>query len=310
MSTFEAVEYFRESLRENPELSVPLAAIKTLIKVIEVSEEVSLQGLDASLKTVIKNLENSSDNSITSITSGCELLQRFITLAAPDALLSKDFSECKKVLAMRGKLFLQQAHNSRNQISKLSQQFIQDGCVILIHARSRVIIHLLLQAAKMNKKFTVYVTESMPDQQGLETKEILEQHNISCKVILDSSVGFIMERVDMVLLGAEAVVESGGIINKIGTFQMAVTAKAMNKPVYSAKAMNKPVYVAAESFKFLREYPLKQTEVSNKFKYFKDCEDGHPAVDYTPPSYIALLLTDLGVLTPSAVSDELIKLYL
>ncbi|XP_066928406.1 translation initiation factor eIF2B subunit alpha-like [Clytia hemisphaerica] len=300
MSTFEAVKYFRESLRKDPELSIPLAAIKTLIKIIEVSEEVSLQGLDASLKTVIKDLENSSDNSITSITSGCELLQRFITLAAPDALLSKDFSECKKVLAMRGKLFLQQAHNSRNQISKLSQQFIQDGCVILIHARSRVIIHLLVQAAKMNKKFTVYVTESMPDQQGLETKQILEQHNISCKVILDSSVGFIMERVDMVLLGAEAVVESGGIINKIGTFQMAVTAKAMNKPVY----------VAAESFKFLREYPLKQTEVSNKYKYFKNCENGHPSVDYTPPSYIALLFTDLGVLTPSAVSDELIKLYL
>lgn len=36
----------------------------------------------------------------------------------------------------------------------------------------------------------------------------------------------------------------------------------------------------------------------------------HPMVDYTPPSYITLLFTDLGVLTPSAVSDELIKLYL
>lgn len=34
-----------------------------------------------------------------------------------------------------------------------------------------------------------------------------------------------------------------------------------------------------------------------------------PAVDYTPPEYITLLLTDLGVLTPSGVSDELIKLY-
>lgn len=34
-----------------------------------------------------------------------------------------------------------------------------------------------------------------------------------------------------------------------------------------------------------------------------------PAVDYTPPQYISLLLTDLGVLTPSAISDELIKLY-
>lgn len=35
-----------------------------------------------------------------------------------------------------------------------------------------------------------------------------------------------------------------------------------------------------------------------------------PLVDYTPPSYITLLFTDLGILTPSAVSDELIKLYL
>lgn len=33
-------------------------------------------------------------------------------------------------------------------------------------------------------------------------------------------------------------------------------------------------------------------------------------VDYTPPIYITLLFTDLGILTPSAVSDELIKLYL
>ena len=223
---FEPVNYFKECIREDPNMSAPLAAIKTLIKVIETSKEVSLQGLDASLKTVIKNLENSSEKSVTSITSGCELLQRFITLAAPDVLLSKDFSECKQVLAMRGRLFLEKAQNSRNQISKLSQQFIQDGCVILIHARSRVIVQLLSQAAKHNKKFTVYVTESMPDKQGLETKRLLTENNISCRVILDSSVGYIMERVDMVLLGAEAVVESGGIINKIGTFQMAVMAKA------------------------------------------------------------------------------------
>jgi len=34
-----------------------------------------------------------------------------------------------------------------------------------------------------------------------------------------------------------------------------------------------------------------------------------PSRDYTPPRYITLLFTDLGVLTPSAVSDELIKLF-
>ena len=42
----------------------------------------------------------------------------------------------------------------------------------------------------------------------------------------------------------------------------------------------------------------------------KDLRKQHPLVDYTPPQYISLLFTDLGILTPSAVSDELIKLYL
>lgn len=35
----------------------------------------------------------------------------------------------------------------------------------------------------------------------------------------------------------------------------------------------------------------------------------NPSCDYTPAKYISLLFTDLGVLTPSAVSDELIRLY-
>lgn len=34
-----------------------------------------------------------------------------------------------------------------------------------------------------------------------------------------------------------------------------------------------------------------------------------PTRDFTPPEFLTLLFTDLGVLTPSAVSDELIKLY-
>lgn len=43
----------------------------------------------------------------------------------------------------------------------------------------------------------------------------LEKLGIPCIVILDSAVGYIMEQVDMVMVGAEGVVESGGIINKV-----------------------------------------------------------------------------------------------
>ena len=57
-----------------------------------------------------------------------------------------------------------------------------------------------------------------------------------------------MEKVDLVLVGAHGVVESGGIINKLGTSTVAVVAAAMNKPFY----------VAVESHKFVRIFPISQ----------------------------------------------------
>lgn len=43
----------------------------------------------------------------------------------------------------------------------------------------------------------------------------LNAAGIPCTVILDSAVGYVMEQVDIVMVGAEGVVESGGVINKV-----------------------------------------------------------------------------------------------
>lgn len=50
---------------------------------------------------------------------------------------------------------------------------------------------------------------------SIDMYNCLKKLNIPCTLILDSAVGYIMERVDMVMVGAECVVESGGIINKV-----------------------------------------------------------------------------------------------
>eukprot|EP01050_Picozoa_sp_SAG11_P014789 SAG11_NODE_1857_length_4161_cov_2.269079_2_plen_99_part_00 len=96
-----------------------------------------------------------------------------------------------------------------------------------------------------------------------------------------------------------------------------------------AQAHSKPFYVAAESYKFARLYPLSQRDVPNTSNSAESTPPPmaaaagrlhglglpgklqllNPARDFTPPQYITLLVTDLGVLTPAAVSDELIKLY-
>lgn len=84
----------------------------------------------------------------------------------------------------------------------------------------------------------------------------LKKIGINCTMVLDAAIGLVMEKIDFVLLGAEGVVESGGIINKIGTSTIGLCAKMLNKPVY----------VAVESFKFVRFYPLNNRDIPDEFK--------------------------------------------
>jgi translation initiation factor eIF-2B subunit alpha len=52
-------------------------------------------------------------------------------------------------------------------------------------------------------------------------------------VILDSAAAYAMDKADLVMVGSEAVVESGGLINAVGSNQLAIIAKAANKPFYA-----------------------------------------------------------------------------
>ena len=67
----------------------------------------------------------------------------------------------------------------------------------------------------MKKRLFVYITECASNDSGRKMKKDLELIGIPCTLVLDSSVGYILEQVDLVLVGAEGVVESGGIINKV-----------------------------------------------------------------------------------------------
>jgi len=49
----------------------------------------------------------------------------------------------------------------------------------------------------------------LADGSSVKTHQILTANGIPCTVVLDSAVGYIMERVDLVLVGSEVVVESG-----------------------------------------------------------------------------------------------------
>ncbi|CAG8516901.1 11194_t:CDS:2 [Paraglomus brasilianum] len=316
---FDIVNCYKGFLEANPDIPMPIAAIESLIEFIKHSKATTLSEFMKSLEEGSESLKSSTRNSI-SLSAGTDLFLRFVTRTSHDVT---NLDACKEHLMESGKVLVEKAIAVRHKVAELGVQFIKDDA----------------RAAACKKRFKVYVTESRPSSLGLRSVKTLRKSGIPATVILDTAVGYVIGKVDAVFVGAEGVVENGGLINAIGTYQLAIVAKAANKPFYAV----------LESYKFLRLFPLNQydlpthtpdllsfPDLDNRFSHIsghmrisdkyehnhkqvdskdetdevEDYESNNPTVDYTPPEYITLLCTDLGVLTPSGVSDELIKLHL
>lgn len=255
------------------------------------------------LAAATNKLKSSVRNSV-SLSAGCDLFTRFVLRNINDM---GDWEACKDHLMKNGRVFVQRAKDSRNKIAENGLPFIRDDDVILVHAHSRAVISLLLLAASKLIRFRVFVTESRVTENGSDTVKILRKHNIPVCLIADASVGYIIQQVSKVLVGAEGVAESGGVINASGSYQIGVLAKDANVPLY----------VVAESHKFVRMYPVSPSDISTDYQLKFTTDDINveeelrslPPTDFTPHQYITALITDIGVLTTSGVSEELIKIW-
>ena len=326
----------------------------------------TMMGLEKELKEAAMQLRRKNPSSI-SLAAGCELFTRHVTRTSLDnpvsqhntteplhkhnhhrlphpylpsrnshcslrlicVVVCQSFAQCVSLLVDRGQsYFTSLSVSARSKIANSFSQFIHPGHRILVHGFSRVVLASLRHASQLGLSFSVLTTEARPYCDGYRVVEELTALGIHVTLILDSAIAYAMERVDIVMVGAEGVAESGGIINKTGTYTAAIIAKQFSKPLY----------VCAECYKFTRLFPLSQRDLpetraqqrtligvqgsgggggvnASEVCAWPEVKDpalfaiDHPQCDYTPPQYVSLLFTDLGILTPSAISDELIKLY-
>ncbi|EGN92467.1 hypothetical protein SERLA73DRAFT_191121 [Serpula lacrymans var. lacrymans S7.3] len=319
-----------QSILQNEEISTPLAAILTLTQLIEKSSAGTMFELVQALNDGAEILKQRTPNPI-SLNAGCELFIAFVTLFPHD---SDSFSDLKTELVKQGRNYATEALTYRDKIAALALGFIEDDSVILTHSYSRVVMKTLLRAHE-RKRISVYVTEARPRGLGLRTYDELTAVGIPCTVVLDSAVSYVMDKVDLVLVGSEAVVESGGLINAVGSNQIAIIAKAANKPFYAL----------AESYKFHRLFPLSQYDlpthnpnvlsfppasvstslptkgavIGSGLQKITPAEGSrsmtqeqvarNPNVDYTRPDLISLVFSDVGSLTPEGVSQYLVGMF-
>merc|ERR1719237_965667 len=91
------------------------------------------------------------------------------------------------------------------------------GSVVLVHGNSKVVLAALAMAAA-TRQMVVMVTKASGDM-----KKKLEAEGLNCELVEDMGVGVAMHKADCVLLGAEGVVETGGVVNQLGSYTVAGT---------------------------------------------------------------------------------------
>lgn len=300
---FSITETYLKFLEEDSEMTMPIAAIEALVTLLKIKNPGTAAEVINSIQSAIDELVKTIPNSV-SLRAGCDIFMRFVL---KNLHLFGDWESCKKHLIENGQLFVSRAKISREKIAEIGIDFITDDDIILVHGFSRAVFSLLSHAANNLIRFRCVITETRPANQGEQLYALLAEKGIPVTLVVDGAVGSIIDKVDKVFVGAEGVAESGGIINVIGTYPVGVLA-------HNAR---KPFYVVTESHKFVRMFPLSSDDLpmENKFLDFtrrpadSESKVSGPTIDYTSQEYITALITDLGVLTPSAVSEELIKMW-
>jgi len=159
------------------------------------------------------------------------------------------------------------------------------------------------------KNIKVIATETRPIQQGSRlTAFELKHDGIDVSLIPDTAVGYTMANslVNGVVVGADRILRTGHVFNKIGTYQVATMAKKHSIPFYVAAPLStfdlesRPEDVIIEQRK-----ASEVTGIGDK----RTAPDGinviNPAFDMTPPELISGIITENGIAKPPY--DESIK---
>jgi len=239
---------FKTLREEDAHVADEICAIRVLTEVVEHFNGTTMMEVNSLLETQVEILKENFPE-CPGVASGTELFLKFALRLKGDA--SEGPGEVKNKLLERGHKFIDRLERSRETIGGLAVPFFRDGCTVLVHGYSRVVLAVIRIAHEHGRIFNVVCTESRPDSMGFRMATEINRLGIPCQVIMDSAAAAVMDHIDFVLCGSQVICESGGIINKIGTYQLSLVAKEFGKPFY----------VAAESFKFQRLYPLCQADV-------------------------------------------------
>ena len=162
------------------------------------------------------------------------------------------------------------------------------------------------------KSVKVIATETRPIQQGSRlTAFELKHDGFDVSLIPDTAVGYSMANglVNKVVVGADRIVKTGHVFNKIGTYQVATMAKQHEIPFFVAAPLSTiDLETKAEDVIIEMRKGSEVTGVGDKKTAPDDIDVINPAFDMTPPELISGIITEKGVAT-APYEESIPKLF-
>jgi methylthioribose-1-phosphate isomerase len=201
------------------------------------------------------------------------------------------------------------------QMNKLigmnGQQFIPWHANVIHHCNTGALatggygtaLGVIRTAHESGKKIHVYVDETRPRLQGSRlTSWELKQLGIPQTVIVDGASGYLMSKtkIDACLVGCDRIASNGDVANKIGTYNLALVAKAHDVPFYIVG----PTSTIDLSVNSGEDIPIEErpaselTHVGDTQITPNDVRIANPAFDVTPAKFITAIITNAGVAFP------------
>ena len=269
----------------------------------------ALQSSSENIENLLTDLENAKKILFETRPTAVNLswgLEKIMSVAKR----GKTVSEIRDTVIAKAKEMAEEDINVNKKMGKNGAQLFQDNDTIMTHCNAGALATVAYGTAlgviratnESRKNIKVIATETRPIQQGSRlTAFELKHDGIDVSLIPDTAVGYTManDLVNGVVVGADRILQTGHVFNKIGTYQVATMAKQHNIPFYVAAPLStfdlesRPGDIIIEQRK-----SSEVTGIGDK----KTAPDGinviNPAFDMTPPELISGIITENGIVKP------------
>jgi methylthioribose-1-phosphate isomerase len=302
------------AIRELRVRGAPAIGVTAAMGVALGAQAVTAKEYDGFAKAVLEICDHLAATRPTAVNLFWALARMKQTVAG---LRGRALSEIKQQLVSESQRILEEDVAMNKAMGCHGARLIRDGQTILTHCNAGALatagygtaLGVIRSAWEQGKQIRVVADETRPVLQGARlTAWELMQDGIPVTLITDNMAGSLMRQglIHLCLVGADRIAANGDVANKIGTYSVAVLAKAHAIPFYVA-APHSTIDLAMPSG---QQIPIEQRsveEVTSVFGGPRIAPSGvailNPAFDVTPASYITAIITERGVFPPDRLAE-------